>query len=290
MPSPKHLIAICRSGGRRPLIMVHSLAGELTWLPVLSQELGRDRPLYGFAAPGLNCEAPFFSTLEAMATAYLHEVRMAQPQGPYLLGGYSFGGVVAFEMARQLQLEGEPVETLILMDAFAPRPRLNRLFTCWAGNGVLLQVVANLLGREWKARELLAAGILPSGDPAGQTDMAARHLLTQCSIPHSFEALKGYLDRCQAMMIVHVRMLAEYRPQPLPVPIRTLLCHNALGLVGLDNPLRLPVLPEPDRNPEHGWDPLLPTPPVRIEVPAEHFLIGVQPAISGVARAIGRAL
>ena len=92
---------------------------------------------------------------------------MAQPRGPYLFGGYSFGGVVAFEMTRQLQLAGEPADTLILMDAFAPSARLNRLFTSWAGSGVLLQVVTNLLGREWKARELLSAGALPPEDSRG---------------------------------------------------------------------------------------------------------------------------
>lgn len=259
-------------------------------MPHLAREMDPERPLYAFAAPGLNSDAPFFPALEEMASAYLREVRVMQPRGPYILGGYSFGGVVAFEMARQLHLAGELVDTLILLDSFAPSARLNKLFTSWAENGTLVQVVTNLLGLEWKAKELLSAGVLPPNDPYAQTEMAARHLLAQCSIPHTFAALKAFLDRCRTVMSVHAGLLSRYRPRPLAKSVRILLLHNTLGLIGVDSALRLPVLPEEDRKPEHGWDALAPTPPVRIGVPAEHFMIGVQPAISGVARLLGQQL
>ena len=259
-------------------------------MPYLARDLDPERPLYAFAAPGLNSDAPFFPTLEDMASAYLREVRVMQPRGPYILGGYSFGGVVAFEMVRQLHLVGESVDTLILLDSFAPNAQLNRLFTSWAANGILVQVLTNLLGLEWNAKELLPAGVLPRNDPSAQTAMAARHLLSQCPVPHTFAALKTYFDRCHTVMRVHVGLLSGYQPRPLTRSVRTLLFHNTLGLIGVDSALRLPVLPEEDRNPDHGWDTLVPASPVRIGVPAEHFMIGRRPAISQVACLLGQHL
>jgi thioesterase domain-containing protein len=286
----KYLVPIRRSGSYAPLCLVHSLAGELTWLPLLAKNLSSEWPLYGFGAAGLNSNSPFFPTVEAMAAAYLSEIRALQPWGPYLVGGYSFGGLVAFEMTRQLHAAGERVDTLILLDAFAPGPRISRLLTTWADNGLLLQVVANLLGLEWKAAKLIAAGVLPADDPSGQAAAAARHLLTHCSIGHTFTALEAYLARCQSVMREHARLFSGYRPRPLSQPVRTLLLHNTLGLIGRDSKLGLPSLPEEDRNPDHGWDRLLIGEPRRIPVPAEHFMFGVEPAITRIAFLLSREL
>jgi thioesterase domain-containing protein len=286
MTSPTHLVAIRRSGSRTPLYLIHSLAGELTWMPALARDLDPERPLYGFAAPGLNSDAPFFSTLEEMAAAYLRDVRAAQAHGPYILGGYSFGGVLAFEMTRQLQAVGESVDMLILLDAFVPNGRLARLFATWNDKGILLQVVTNLLGLQWKASALLPAGVLPVGDSKAQSEVAARHLLACCKIPHSLEALQSYLQRCQAVMRAHTNLLSEYCPRPLSGNVRTLLFHNTLGLVGRASALLLPVPPEEDRNPEHGWDGLLTAPALKIGVPAEHFMIGRSPALDFFVRSL----
>jgi thioesterase domain-containing protein len=83
--------------------------------------------VFGLQASGIDGVSPPHKTIEEMAAAYLAEVRGLQPRGPYLLGGYSGGGLVAFEMARRLTDSGETVGLLALIDTFHPEMALHRL-------------------------------------------------------------------------------------------------------------------------------------------------------------------
>src|SRR6185369_13150523 len=82
--------------------------------------LGDDQPFYGMQSLGLQEGEPVLTQIEQMADHYLDALRSVQPSGPYMLGGWSMGGVVAFEMAQLLQREGEVVSLLALFDAPAP--------------------------------------------------------------------------------------------------------------------------------------------------------------------------
>ena len=83
----------------------------------ISALLGTDRPFYGLQARGCEPGDPFYGSIEEMATEYVRSIRAVQPHGPYVLGGWSFGGTVAFEMARQLEAAGEAVPHLLMVDA-----------------------------------------------------------------------------------------------------------------------------------------------------------------------------
>lgn len=89
----------------------------------LARLLGDEQPFYGLQEDKEDDGANLQDTVEGMAAHYLEQVVAFQPQGPYLLGGYSFGGVVAFEMARQLQARGEQVALLALFDTGQPEHR-----------------------------------------------------------------------------------------------------------------------------------------------------------------------
>nr|WP_180277746.1 thioesterase domain-containing protein [Nostoc sp. 'Peltigera malacea cyanobiont' DB3992] len=86
----------------------------------LALHLGSDQPFYGLQPQALDGKHPFHTRIEDMATHYIQEIQTLQPNGPYFLGGYSFGGVVAFEMARQLQEQGEQVGILVMLDTCRP--------------------------------------------------------------------------------------------------------------------------------------------------------------------------
>jgi thioesterase domain-containing protein len=88
----------------------------------LSQYLGAERPFYGLQAQGLDGRLPPLTSVEEMAALYVKEIRGVQPKGPYCLGGGTSGGVVAFEMAQQLQAIGEEVGLLALFDTYSTRP------------------------------------------------------------------------------------------------------------------------------------------------------------------------
>jgi amino acid adenylation domain-containing protein len=115
------LVGIQTSGSRPPLFFVHPVGGTVFCYLELSKYLGKDQPLYGLQAPGIYGEQEPLSRVEDLATHYLNAVRSVQPRGPYHLGGWSMGGVVAFEMARQLRKQGEEVAVLVMIDSALPQ-------------------------------------------------------------------------------------------------------------------------------------------------------------------------
>ncbi|MEQ1703267.1 MAG: thioesterase domain-containing protein, partial [Ilumatobacteraceae bacterium] len=108
------------NGTTTPFFLVAGMFGNVLNLRHLANQIGSDRPFYGLQARGLFGGSLPHETFEEMAAAYLAEVREVQPHGPYLLGGFSGGGVTALEMARQLLAEGEEVALLALLDTPAP--------------------------------------------------------------------------------------------------------------------------------------------------------------------------
>jgi thioesterase domain-containing protein len=116
----RSLVPIQADGLRPPFFCIHGLFGNVLCFRELAQCLGPDQPFFGLQAVGLDDISAPHTTVEAMAAQYLEEVRQIQSAGPYFLGGYSFGGMVAFEMAQQLQDQGEEVALLALIDAMAP--------------------------------------------------------------------------------------------------------------------------------------------------------------------------
>ncbi|MCT7951052.1 amino acid adenylation domain-containing protein [Ancylothrix sp. C2] len=113
------LVPIQPEGSKPPLFCIHALGGNVLSYQLLSQYLGKDQPVYGLQARGVDgLELPN-SNLQEMAANYIQEIRSVQPQGPYYLAGHSLGGLIAFEMAQQLIREGEKLAFLGLFDSFS---------------------------------------------------------------------------------------------------------------------------------------------------------------------------
>jgi thioesterase domain-containing protein/acyl carrier protein len=109
-----------------PLFLLHGMGGSVMILRDLARRIGGARAVWGIEAQGMDGVAEPLDRVEDMAEAHIRDLRHVSPQGPYLLAGYSFGGLVAFEMARQLKQAGEEVALLALLDTF-PHPGSWRL-------------------------------------------------------------------------------------------------------------------------------------------------------------------
>ena len=110
-------------GTQPPLFLVHGAGGGMFWGYVnLARLLGPDQPVFGFSSRGLDGHTEFGS-IEEMAAQYVNHLQVVQPRGPYYLGGYCFGGNVAYEMARQLESRGEKVALLALLNCAPPNSR-----------------------------------------------------------------------------------------------------------------------------------------------------------------------
>jgi thioesterase domain-containing protein len=114
------LVAIDPDGTRPPLFLVHPAAGTVDCYLALAHHLDPDQPLYAFQAAGVAGRGEPCDSIETMAARYVEAMRRRQPQGPYRLGGWSLGAIVAFEMVRQLHQDGEEIELLALLDSHPP--------------------------------------------------------------------------------------------------------------------------------------------------------------------------
>lgn len=99
-----------------PVFIIHGLGGNVAGLLPMTRRMTYPGPVIGIQARGLAGRDPLHITVGAMAAEYLREVKARQPGGPYNLCGYSFGGLVAFEMAQRLRESGEDVALVGLFD------------------------------------------------------------------------------------------------------------------------------------------------------------------------------
>lgn len=112
------LVPIQPAGNRPPFFCVHAVGGNVLEYYDLARHLGPDQPFYGLQSRGLDGHQPPHTRIEDMAADYVREIRSLQPQGPYFIGGRSLGGIIAYEMARQLRADGQEVGLLALLDSY----------------------------------------------------------------------------------------------------------------------------------------------------------------------------
>ena len=114
------LVPIQPNGSRAPIFCVHAVGGDVIFYEQLARALGTDQPFYAFQSPLVSCADIRETSIEKLASTYVSDLMSFFPQGPYLIGGASFGGLVAFEMARQLHALGAEPDLLLLFDTAVP--------------------------------------------------------------------------------------------------------------------------------------------------------------------------
>ena len=113
------VVAINAAGTRPPMVCFHPVGGNVLCYRSLAEALGPDQPLYMMQSYGLEESHPLLPNVEEMAAAYLEALRGILPKGPLVLAGWSFGGLLAYEAASQLQRTGRKVSAVLLFDAVA---------------------------------------------------------------------------------------------------------------------------------------------------------------------------
>jgi thioesterase domain-containing protein/aryl carrier-like protein len=157
---------------RPPLFCVHGAGGNVLNFRLLADKLSPDQGFYGLQAQGVDGRLAPLPSVEAMAAQYLAALREVCPEGPYRLAGYSAGGVIAMEMARQLQADGQRVDLLAMIDTLCPvaaRQRLpwwRRLWLMrhWSLRFALGWPVRRLQGRGDNARHAQALAARARGE------------------------------------------------------------------------------------------------------------------------------
>lgn len=118
LPPWSSLVPLQPQGTKPPLFLVHGWGGDVYVFTRLAELMAPDQPVYGIQAIGLDGREARHISVESMAAHYIQEIRSLQPEGPYFLGGFSLGGLIAYEIARQLHGLGQRVAMLAFFDSY----------------------------------------------------------------------------------------------------------------------------------------------------------------------------
>ncbi|MFP2913376.1 thioesterase domain-containing protein, partial [Pyxidicoccus sp. 3LFB2] len=255
------LVAIQKGGTGVPFFCVHGAGGNVLNFRELAGTLGKDQPFYGLQARGVDGKLPPAESIEEMASIYLESIRQVRPKGPYMLGGYSGGGVVAYEMAQRLKAMGEEVSLVAFLDTFHPRTQERRL---------------SLTERLQAIRE---------EGPAYVTNRLRRKVERDGNRLVSQLKLRWYEQRGESLPI-ELRDLqlterfqylaSRYNPRPYTGPV-TLFRAQEISPIYSHMGATL------------GWEPLVPTLRIR-EVPGDHDSLVREPNVHVLGRMLRAAL
>lgn len=218
------------------LFMVHAIGGTVHPYAPLAALLTDAFNVYGVQATGLSPGSTPAGSLDAMADAYLAAIRSAQPEGgPYWLSGWSMGGLVAYELARRLEEDGEKVGALVLLDAPFAVPAFSADAPSTPDGRAPEGTIAAWFVAD-AAQTLGWTGELPGApDPAvssaaEQLDWLARRLDAVPGAPEAgsglADAVRAEIDRRFAVFQAHTRLIAGFRPRAA-LRTRTLLVSAA---------------------------------------------------------------
>ena len=112
-------VTIKSTGSKIPIYLIHGVGLNVLIFSPLAKHLHPEQPIYGIQAKGLNGIDKLFDSMEDIASHYIDEILQQNPDGPYAIGGYSFGGLIAFEMSKQLKAMGKEVILTCLFDSYA---------------------------------------------------------------------------------------------------------------------------------------------------------------------------
>jgi len=273
-------ICIRKSGSKRPLFLVHEGAGDLTYLFALAPHIDSDIPVYGLPAKPAS-ETPL-RTIEGMAARMVRMIREVRPVGPYCLAGWSFGGVLAYEIAVQLMGADQEVEFLGLFDTsyIANNTELIKSYPKeFDDKDQLLRMLEYLIhsNSALDQNERLQSAFSEVKSSAATMDFAG--LVQKCQkLPFSSEPpmhlTVEQLRQRLARIYYYDTANIEYSASPIPIPIHFFAAEdNNRG-----KPLR-------------GWEAVLPENQTRlIPTPGTHLSMMITPNVSALGKRLSQAI
>ena len=274
------VVALRTSGDRPPLFLVHPIGGNVLCYLNLVKYLPVDQPVYALQAAGAEPGATPLRTMSDLAASYIAAIRKVRPHGPYNVGGWSFGGYVAIEMARQLA--DEELARLILLDTFAlgDGPR-----TAVAESDLITWFFMELL---WHARGVQAAQPTLGSNGADRDalfDSILRHAIEAGIVPD--ESSPQLIRRLYEIFHANYEATLNYRHEPLDRDITLLRSIGELPAAAA-GPHR--IVGTMFDSPTNGWERLSPRSLTVIDVAGDHLSMMSEPNIADVAAKLAAAL
>jgi len=271
------LVAIQSSGTKLPLFFVHPAGGSVFCYTNLARTLGSEQPFYGLQTPEFIGDSETYISTEDLATRYIAEIQAVQPQGPYLIGGWSSGGVMAFEIAQQLRKRNQEVAMLALLDTNLPftirRPGME-IKPLDMSDAAIVKDIAT---RKTFAMEEDIFGL----PPAEQLGYVLEEGKKANLVPADTDLEQ--FRRLWRIQLMNVHSVRSYVPEIYPDQIDLFRAEESIKLgEQMNNPTVLPIT----RTPTGGWETLTTQEIIVHKVPGGHRAMMSEPNVQIVAPAL----
>ena len=213
---PPELVALNRKGSQQPSYWVHGGPGYAALYQGLSEILGPDYPFYAFQAKGVdNKTIPH--TFDEMVEHYIHCIKCVQPEGPYIIGGLSYGGLVAYEISQRLHQRGDDITQLFIFDTLPTSEEGLEIFSDHYGqddNFLTLLMANELAGSKKAGKALITLEELMEVHERVRVDQAAKLAKERGSSFMSADEIYNFIRGCIKLCDVCGVTYATYRQQP----------------------------------------------------------------------------
>jgi len=271
------LVAIRPGGSRPPLFCGHPAGGNVLCFVALARELGPEQPFYGLQSPGLEGDQEPYTRIEEMAIHYLKQLRALEPRGPYRLAVWSFGGLVAYEMAQQLRAAGEEVALLALLDTGVPGAGADPDAATFEDDAPWLADVGEFIARLAGEESPVSCDELKDLAPEGRIEFFVERMRESDLLPPGTSA-----SQVRSLLRVYkanVRAAGHYSPRPYPGPIALFRAGGDPGAAA-----------ESAKDPTLGWSALSPMPVEVHTVPGDHVTLLAEPNVAVLAERLRECL
>ncbi len=274
------------AGTRAPLICTHPVGGTVGCYGELARVLGADQPLLAVQALGLRGEAPPLRSIEEMAELALRELRARFPRGPHCLVAWSYGGSIAFELAKRLTREGQRPALLAMIDSWAPFGLEGKTAGYFDDARALVWLVLNVYGARLGDPLSLHRELQREGDREAMVGLIDARA-AEAGLAN--RPSRQQLHRLVEVFLANADALLHWSPAPYdgkvwffrPDAVSRQVDNSVLAL-GLDEQERSRFLSRIDR-PADGWRGLVRELEVRA-VSGDHYSVLAEPHVSELAR------
>jgi amino acid adenylation domain-containing protein len=274
--SKSSVLLLQPQGKKPPLFFIHPSGGSALCYVNLARILKKDQPSYGLEAIGLYDEKPLDTDVQKMAARYVAAIQGIAPQGPYYLAGWSFGGVVSFEMAQQLTSQGHEVVFLGMIDTLSPTQK-NKM-----NESVVMMRFVHWIERFYNTKLNLSLADMQQIKTSEQMQFVLEKMQEEGLDISNLEFIAQ--SRMIVASIVQGKAEDRYIPGTYPGKITVFRAKDV-------DPDRQSDLTHPDfQSPDWGWSKYANQPAEVFVVPGRHSVILEQPFVQGLAEKIEACL
>jgi arthrofactin-type cyclic lipopeptide synthetase C len=259
-----------REGTQAPLFLAHDAGSEL-YFSTLARFLPRELPVYGL--PSVPSDEPQLHSMRAMAERMVHMIHDAQPEGPYRLAGWSFGGLLAYEIAQLLLNRGDTLELLALIDAWNIEGRSVENRQRRTPEAVLV----DLCERQKERRNEVSPTLFNTPDRNSGFNELLEHYRAVNALPDNFAYLAPEEARAECCKLEHhLQVMEAYNPRPIGIPVHLFVASERF------------LQPS---SPSLGWERCVPEHLLQVHtVPGNHHSMLRSPHIKTLGRQLTECL